>query len=66
MNDWLTHVVAGSNESFDNLLRRFNKKVQQDGVLSEIRRHESFEKPSVKRKHKEAANRRKAARTSAM
>ncbi|MBI2853270.1 MAG: 30S ribosomal protein S21 [Chloroflexi bacterium] len=58
----MTHVVGGSNESFDNLLRRFNKKVQQDGILSEIRRREFFEKPSIKRKRKEAAKRRKTAR----
>lgn len=61
----MTHVVAGSNESFENLLRRFNKKVQQDEVLSEVRRHEFFERPGDKRKRKEAANRRKAARSSA-
>jgi len=57
----VSDVVAGSNESFESLLRRFNRKVQQDGVLSEIRRHQYFEKPSVKRKKKEAANRRKSA-----
>ncbi|MBI2847594.1 MAG: 30S ribosomal protein S21 [Chloroflexi bacterium] len=61
----MTQVIAGSNESFDNLLRRFNKKVQQDGILSEMRRREFFEKPSVKRKRKEAARRRKTDRTAA-
>jgi small subunit ribosomal protein S21 len=55
-------VVAGENESFESLLKRFNKRVQQDGVLSEIRHREYFEKPSVKRKRKEAAKKRKAAR----
>ena len=63
MDDWLTHVVAGNNENFENLLRRFNKKVQQDGVLSEVRRREFFEKPSMKRKRKEAAKRRRTAKT---
>ena len=58
----MTGVVAGENESFENLLKRFNKRVQQDGVLSEIRHREYFEKPSVKRKRKEAAKKRKAAR----
>lgn len=57
----MAEVVAGSNESFESLLRRFNRKVQQDGVLSEIRRREYYEKPSVKRKKKEAAKRRKGA-----
>jgi len=58
----LTGVVSGDNESFESLLRRFNKRVQQDGILSEIRHREFFEKPSVKRKRKEAARRRKTAR----
>lgn len=58
----LTGVAAGSNESFESLLKRFNKRVQQSGILSEIRHREYFEKPSVKRKRKEAAERRKAAR----
>lgn len=58
----MTRVVASGNESFDNLLKRFNKKVQQSGILSEIRRREFFEKPSLKRKRKEATKRRKSAR----
>jgi small subunit ribosomal protein S21 len=45
------------------MLKRFNKRVQQDGILSELRRRESFEKPSVKRKRQEAAKKRKSART---
>jgi len=57
-------VVSGENESIDSLLKRFNKKVQQSGVLSEMRRREFFEKPSIKRKRKEAAKRRKSARAS--
>jgi len=60
----LADVVAGENESFESLLKRFNKRVQQAGILSEIRHGEYFEKPSVKRKRKEAAKRRKSARTS--
>lgn len=60
----MADVVAGENESFESLLKRFNKRVQQAGILSEIRHGEYFEKPSVKRKRKEAAKRRKSARTS--
>ncbi len=60
----MTGVVAGDNENFENLLKRFNKRVQQSGILSEIRHREYFEKPSVKRKRKEASRRRKAARMS--
>ena len=59
----MADVVAQENESFESLLRRFNKKVQQEGVLSELRRREFFEKPSIKRKRKEAAKKRKSTRT---
>jgi small subunit ribosomal protein S21 len=51
-------------ESFDSMLRRFSKKVQQQGILSEARRRNFYEKPSVKRKRKEAQKRRKTARSS--
>ena len=58
----MTGVVSGENESIDSLLRRFNKEVQQSGVLSEMRWREFFEKPSIKRKRKEAAKRRKSSK----
>jgi len=54
----VTDVVASENESFESLLRRFSKKVQQAGVLSEARRREHYEKPSDKRKRKAAKRRR--------
>ncbi|MDP3880167.1 MAG: 30S ribosomal protein S21 [Dehalococcoidales bacterium] len=60
----MTGVVAGNNENFESLLKRFNRRVQQSGILSEIRHREYFEKPSVKRKRKEAARKRKATRVS--
>ncbi len=60
----MTEVKAHDNENFEGLLKRFNRKVQQESILSEVRRREYYEKPSVKRKRKEAANRRKSARTS--
>ncbi|MQG21498.1 MAG: 30S ribosomal protein S21 [SAR202 cluster bacterium] len=59
----MSEVFLSDDESFDSLLRRFNKKVQQNGILSEARRREHFEKPSVKRKKKAAAKRRKSMRT---
>ena len=60
----MTNVVADENESFESLLKRFNKSVQQRGVLRELRRREYYEKPSIKRERKGAAKRRKSARTS--
>ncbi|MGD9115610.1 MAG: 30S ribosomal protein S21 [Dehalococcoidia bacterium] len=60
----MANVIATDNENFESLLRRFNKKVQQEGILAEVRRREHYEKPSVKRKRKGAAKRRKSARAS--
>ncbi|GAQ25546.1 MULTISPECIES: 30S ribosomal protein S21 [Tepidanaerobacter] len=53
-------VRVGENESLDSALRRFKRKCQRSGVLSEVRKREHYEKPSVKRKKKsEAARKRK-------
>jgi small subunit ribosomal protein S21 len=56
----LAEVIIGENETFEAALKRFTKKVQQDGILAEARRREHYEKPSVRRKKKEAAKRRKS------
>ena len=61
VNPQLAEVRVGENETFESALRRFNKKIQQSGILAEARRREHYEKPSVKRKRKEA-KRKKAAR----
>jgi small subunit ribosomal protein S21 len=58
----VTRVVIEDGESFDSLLRRFNKKVQSDRLMSETRRRRFFEKPSVIRKRKRAAKLRKSRR----
>jgi small subunit ribosomal protein S21 len=58
--DLVAEVIVGQNETFEAALRRFTKRVQQDGILAEARRREHFEKPSVRRKKKEAAKRRKS------
>ena len=58
----MAHVIAGESESFDSLLKRFNRKVQQYGILSEYKRRSHYEKPSVRRKKKDAAKRRKSAK----
>ena len=58
----MSEIKISCNESFETALKRFNRKIQQDGILAEARRREHYEKPSVKRKRKEAARRRKTAR----
>jgi len=55
----MTIVRAKEGESVDVLIRRFNKKVQLDGVLTELRKREYYEKPSVQRKKAKAVLERK-------
>lgn len=58
----MADVVAKDNENFENLLKRFIRGVQQEGILSEVRHREYYEKPSVKRKRRESSRKRKSAR----
>ena len=60
----MTEVHIGTNESFEQALKRFNKIVQQTGILAEARRREHYEAPSIRRKKKAAAKRRKSLRSS--
>jgi small subunit ribosomal protein S21 len=48
----MADVKLGSGESFEALLRRFNRQVQQDRILAEVRRRKHFEKPSEERRKK--------------
>ncbi|MBM3188223.1 MAG: 30S ribosomal protein S21 [Chloroflexi bacterium] len=59
----MTTVVRESGESFDSLFRRFRKNVQQERILSEVRRRRFYEKPSQIRKRKAAKKRVKSRRT---
>ena len=53
-------IRVGENESLESALKRFKRKCARSGVLAEDRRREHYEKPSVKRKKKaEAARKRK-------
>ena len=56
----MSQVRIKENESLDSALRRFKRQTQKDGVIQEVRKREHYEKPSVKRKKKsEAARKRK-------
>lgn len=55
-----SEIKVGENESIDNALRRFKKSCAQSGVISEYRKREHYEKPSVKRKLKSEAARKNA------
>jgi small subunit ribosomal protein S21 len=53
-------VKIKDNESFEQALRRFKKQVEKAGILTELRRREAYDKPSVRKKKKEAAARKRA------
>lgn len=56
----MTEIRVGKNESLDSALRRFKRSCQKSGVLVEVRKREHYEKPSVRRKKKaEAARKRR-------
>ena len=56
----MAEVRLGKNESLDTALKRLKRSCARDGVLAEVRKREHYEKPSVKRKKKsEAARKRK-------
>ena len=56
----MAEIKVGKNETLDSALRRFKRATQKAGILSDVRKREHYEKPSVARKKKsEAARKRK-------
>ena len=60
VEDSMSNVIVKENETLDSALRRFKRNCAKAGIQQEIRKREHYEKPSVKRKKKsEAARKRK-------
>ena len=58
----MSTIKVGENESIDSALRRFKRKCSRDGIIGDLRRKEHYEKPSVRKKKKsEAQKKRKCA-----
>ncbi|NLP48422.1 MAG: 30S ribosomal protein S21 [Clostridiales bacterium] len=56
----MSEIRVKENESLDSALRRFKRQTSRDGTIQEVRKREHYVKPSVKRKKKsEAARKRK-------
>jgi len=55
-------VYVREEESFEGAMRRFKRKCEKSGILTELKKRQHFEKPSVKRKRKEAQARKKMLR----
>lgn len=55
----MIHVKVRDNEPFEKALKRFTKACEKSGLMSDIKKHQHFEKPSERRKRKENSARRK-------
>jgi len=56
----LPGVKVRDGESFDQAIRRFKKQCEKAGILSELRKREYYEKPSIRKKRKEIAAKKRA------
>ena len=56
----MTWVRVKENEPIDSAVRRFKKQCEKAGLLKELRKREHYEKPSVRRKKKAVAARKRA------
>ena len=55
----MSTIKVGDNESLESAIRRFKRKCARDGIIADLRKKEAYEKPSVRRKKKmEAARKR--------
>lgn len=56
----MSEIKVGEGETLESALKRFKKQCARSGIMGEVRKREHYEKPSVKRKKKaDAARKRK-------
>lgn len=55
----MSTIKVGENETLDSALRRFKRKCSRDGIIGDLRRKEFYERPSVRRKKKAEAARKR-------
>ena len=53
-------IKVGENETLDSALRRFKRRCARDGIIGDLRKREQYEKPSVRRKKKAEAARKRS------
>jgi small subunit ribosomal protein S21 len=52
-------IIISDNDNFEIAVRKFKKQCEKSGILSELKKRQHYEKPSVQRKKKEAAARKR-------
>ena len=55
----MSTIRVGENETLDSALRRFKRKCARDGIIGDLSKKEHYEKPSVRRKKKAEAARKR-------
>lgn len=58
----MAEVIVQEGETLENALRRFKRKVQQEDIIKEIKRHSFYLKPGEKRRTKEALARKRSSK----
>ena len=56
----MSTVKVGENENVESAMRRFKRKCSRDGIIGDLRKKEFYEKPSVRRKKKSEAARKRS------
>lgn len=56
----MSNIRIREGESFESAVRRFKRSCEKAGILSELRKREHYEKPSVRKKRKMMAARKRA------
>lgn len=59
----MSEIIIHDDENFERALRRFKKKCERAGILTDLRRHRHYEKPSERRKRKMSVSTRKNRRS---
>lgn len=57
-------IIIREGESYEGAVRRFKKQCEKAGIMADLRKHENYEKPSVRKKKKSAQARKKTTQTS--
>ena len=55
----MSTVKVGENENLESAIKRFKRKCQKDGIIGDLRKKEAYEKPSIAKKKKSEAARKK-------
>lgn len=55
----MSTIIVNEHESVENALRRFKRKCSRDGIIGDLKKKEFYEKPSVRRKKKSEAARKR-------